>query len=322
MSGELIERQRYAEALAQSQLLPAAYVKQPANVLVAMEYGAALGLPPIQAINSVNVIQGKPSMSADLMAALVRRAGCKLRITQKGEGAQATVTASLVRPDDPEFTFTATWNGAKAERAGVWNSANWRKYPEQMMRARAISEVCRAGANDYLMGISYVPEELGDGAGSSVNPASSPVSRPQSDAEPLGVGEVGVASVEIETTETGDATPTGVPPISEGVASPPEQVVAAGRGEESVPRSGSGTSAAATTTITEAEAEAEAWARVYETAGMLDYSDERLAKGCEWASQGRTSEVEELTVAEAEALVSQLVKNETAGETVEGAGDE
>lgn len=153
-------RWQYAQALAASNLIPKHFQNQPANVLIAVEYGAALGIPPMTAINGVAVINGKPSMSSDLMASMVRRAGHKLRITESEDG--MSVTAILIRADDPDHEFKATWDEATARRAGLWgNKGPWTLYPRQMLRARAISEVCRKGASDALSGVIYTPEELG-----------------------------------------------------------------------------------------------------------------------------------------------------------------
>src|SRR5262245_58144478 len=99
----LSEKMQYAKALAQSNLLPASYRQQPANVLLAIEMGESLGLVPIQAINSIHVIEGKPSASADLIAALIRRAGHKLRVEVDAE--KLVATSTLIRKDDPEFPF-------------------------------------------------------------------------------------------------------------------------------------------------------------------------------------------------------------------------
>ena len=152
-------RMEYAKALAASQLLPAAYVRQPQNVLVAMEAGAALGLPPIQALTSINVIKGKPAVSADLMAAVIRKAGHKLRV----ESDDQHCTATVIRADDPDAPMSVTWDEAKARRAGLWgNRGPWSQYPAAMLRARAISEVARMAANDALMGVIYTEEELAD----------------------------------------------------------------------------------------------------------------------------------------------------------------
>ena len=56
----------YARELANSGLLPAAYRKQPGNILYAVEYGEMLGLAPMAAITGVHVIEGKPTASAGL----------------------------------------------------------------------------------------------------------------------------------------------------------------------------------------------------------------------------------------------------------------
>ena len=60
----------YSQTISASNLLPEAYRGRPENVLIAVETGAALGIPAIQALNSINVIKGKAAMSADLMASL------------------------------------------------------------------------------------------------------------------------------------------------------------------------------------------------------------------------------------------------------------
>lgn len=153
-------QKEYAEILSASNLLPRAYQKQPANVFTAMAMGEALGLKPIEAINSINVIQGKPALSAELMGAMVRRAGHKLRITCTKN--PPTATATLIRKDDPDSPFTVTWDEKAAARAGLWmSSPSWQKYPDQMMRARAVTEVCRMGAADALSGFVHTVEELG-----------------------------------------------------------------------------------------------------------------------------------------------------------------
>ncbi|QPK81139.1 hypothetical protein G7Y41_08880 [Schaalia sp. ZJ405] len=151
-------RMNYAQVLAGSGLIPSHFQRQPANVLVAIETGAALGIPPIQALQGIAVINGKATMSADLMAAVVRRAGHTLRVREEGD----RVTAILIRRDDPDFMFTVTWTPQKATEAGLWGRKGpWTQYPMQMLRSRAITEVCRQGASDALFGLIYAPEELG-----------------------------------------------------------------------------------------------------------------------------------------------------------------
>jgi hypothetical protein len=139
--------------MADSSLLPRHYQKQPANLLIALEYAEAFGISPINAISSVFVIDGKPSASADLIAALVRKAGHRLRVI--GDDTQATAT--IIRADDPEFEYTATWDMAKARQAGLTGKGTWKSYPGALLRARAITEVARMGASDALFGVQYAP---------------------------------------------------------------------------------------------------------------------------------------------------------------------
>lgn len=152
-----MDRIEHAKIVSQSSLIPAEYRGKPADIIWAMDIGDALGVPYTQVMQSMVVARGKMTMSADLMGAIVRRAGHKLRIHEDGN----TVTASIVRADDPDYTFTATWDEKKAREAGLWgNRGPWTQYPRQMLRARAITEVCRQGASDALAGNVYTAEEL------------------------------------------------------------------------------------------------------------------------------------------------------------------
>lgn len=193
------DAERMAILLAKSNLLPTNYQKNPANVFVAIEYAKALNIAPMHAINSINVIKGKPTLSAGLMSALVRKHGCKLRVKVDGSGQQAVAHAKLIRPDD-DYEFVCTWDMERAKRAGVAGGVNWQKYPEAMLKARAISEVCREGADDFLQGFSYTPEEMG---GNDVQVSSVTVSP---------IVEPSPAPVVVETGEVVEGVPTADTP--------------------------------------------------------------------------------------------------------------
>jgi len=160
----LADQMAYAQAVvarpeggAQS-LLPAAYRGNPANVLIAMGLGQALGLTPAQALYDIYVVNGRPSPSANLLAGLVRRAGHKLRI----DGDATRCTATLIRSDDPDAPFDATWTIDQARAAGLAGKDTWKQYPAAMLRARAISEVVRMGASEVILGMEYSAEEMRD----------------------------------------------------------------------------------------------------------------------------------------------------------------
>ena len=148
---------RYAQALAASALLPPVYRRQPANLLYALEYAEMLGMHPLAAVTGVHVIDGKPCASAALIAALVRRAGHRLRLIGDDDAA----VAEIVRSDDPTFTFRSEWTRERAERAALLGKGVWQLYPAAMLKARAITEVARDACEDVLVGLHYTPEELG-----------------------------------------------------------------------------------------------------------------------------------------------------------------
>jgi hypothetical protein len=152
----------------------------PGKVLMVMETGAMLGIHPVAALQGVNIIEGKPSISPALMSALIRDAGHTLRVATSGtiEGGDFAATATLTRSDDPDFTYTSTWTPHRAARAGLctYTQANgvwkvtaesskgapkpWQSYSENMCKWRAIGEVAGEGAQDVIMGL-HTHEEMG-----------------------------------------------------------------------------------------------------------------------------------------------------------------
>jgi hypothetical protein len=162
---------RFAQLLADADLLPKQFVGKPANVLYAVEYGRTLGIAPVAAITGIHVIEGKPSASSGLIGGLVRQAGHKLRV----RGNDQEAVAQIIRADDPDWTYECTWTLERAAQAGLCKLVNgkpvardykdrptaWEKYPAAMLKARAITEVARDACEDVLFGLHYTPEELG-----------------------------------------------------------------------------------------------------------------------------------------------------------------
>src|ERR1035438_4072987 len=67
----LTEAIALAKMMAQSEIVPRDYQKKPANIIVAIQFGAEIGLPPMQALQSVSVINGRPALWGDRALALV-----------------------------------------------------------------------------------------------------------------------------------------------------------------------------------------------------------------------------------------------------------
>ena len=147
----------YARALAESGLLPDSYRGRPANILWAVEYGEMLGLSTMAAITGVHVIKGKPTASAGLISALVRRAGHKLRV----RGDAQSATCQIIRSDDPKYTFEVTFTLDDAKTAELLDKDNWKHFGPSMLKARAITQCARDACEEALFGLHYTPEELG-----------------------------------------------------------------------------------------------------------------------------------------------------------------
>lgn len=173
----LEEKREYAAVIAQAgELLPQSLwapvrmhdgsvrnMPSAGKVMLLAETGAMLGIHPIAALQGVHIIEGKPTLSANLLAGLVRRAGHKLRITSRGSWKDRTYVAiaELIRADDPDFTYRVEWGYERAERAGLLNKKGpWNNFPEAMSKARAITEVIREGAQDVTMVPAYTAEEM------------------------------------------------------------------------------------------------------------------------------------------------------------------
>lgn len=157
----LTDKIEYARFLAKSGLLPVSFREHPENVLYAYEMGELLGLHPMAAITGIHVIEGKPSISAGLISALVRRAGHRIRVQSTGDGDDMRARCQITRADDPGFTYSAVWDMPRAKQAGLLGKTNWQRYPAAMLKARAISECARDACQEVLLGIKYTPDELG-----------------------------------------------------------------------------------------------------------------------------------------------------------------
>lgn len=164
MSGELtISEQiglagRYAQAL----ITPPAYRKKAADILIAISLGQSIGLAPVQSMYEINVINGKPAMSAALIEAQVRKAGHKLRVEVDETPGKECAICTIIRRDDPEYPFVSKRDRAWAQRMGLLNNQNYLKQPATMLKKRAITDCARDACSEVLCGIDYCKEEMGD----------------------------------------------------------------------------------------------------------------------------------------------------------------
>lgn len=164
-----------ARALITSKFFPSS-ITTPEQAIVVKMYGDMLGIPWVAAMNTINVIQGKPTISPQLMIALARRTGQleDLKIEATDEGATVTVKRKGQSPYTETFTF------ADAKKLGLDSKDNYRKQPKTMLKWRAVAAAFRVVFPDAILGF-YTPDEMGaevstsdDGDMRVVNPEPMP----------------------------------------------------------------------------------------------------------------------------------------------------
>ena len=149
---------KMAQTLVKSGMLPQG-LNTAEKVCVALEWGHELQLSPMVAVNNIAVINGKPTLSADLMGALVKRSPEYGGIEWKcltDEKAECTITRIL--PNGKEEKYTSTFTIEDAKIAGLATKDVWRKYPKRMLKHRCMSYGLRDVFPDLLAGI-YETEE-------------------------------------------------------------------------------------------------------------------------------------------------------------------
>ena len=176
----LAEAMEFAKIIASSDMVPKDYVNKPGNVLVAVQTGAELGLKPMQSLQGISVINGRPGIWGDAMWALVishpeyedsheekTDTGCT--ITLKRRGRSAVVVS---------FTMEDAKKAGLAGKQGPWQTA-----PKRMMQMRARAFAARDLFADALKGIKSI-EELRDYQEERVERDITPTSAPAAVAAP------------------------------------------------------------------------------------------------------------------------------------------
>jgi len=152
--GELAQ---YAACLAGSGLAPAGFHGKPEACLIAMQYGAALGLNPLQAVQNIAVINGRPALWGDAMLALVKSSPLHEWIKETLEGDTATCTVK--RRGEPEQSRQFSWKDA--QQAGLAGKKGpWQEYPKRMLQLRARALALRDLFPDVLMGLGMAEEVI------------------------------------------------------------------------------------------------------------------------------------------------------------------
>lgn len=156
------EAQQFAKLISESDMVPKDYKGKAGNVLVAVQMGAEVGLPPMQALQNIAVINGRPCIWGDAAIALARRHPDFENIDELMEGSGESLTAICHIKRRNQKTQTRSFSVADARRAGLWTKDGpWKNYPQRMLQMRARSWAVRDVFADALKGIS-IREEIED----------------------------------------------------------------------------------------------------------------------------------------------------------------
>ena len=156
----ITEAIQFSEMLANSTMVPRAYQGKPQDIMVCVQWGYEIGLAPMQALQNIAVINGKPSVYGDAAMALVQASPVCEGIEEffEGEGTVNPVAVCVAHRKNRK-PVTAKFSVEDAKRAGLWGKTGpWQAYPKRMMQMRARGFALRDAFADVLKGLMTVEE--------------------------------------------------------------------------------------------------------------------------------------------------------------------
>ncbi len=153
---------RIATAVTKAGMAPKG-LDTPEKAMVAIMHGMEVGLTPMAALQSIAVVNGRPTIWGDGAIGLVRGSGkcewIKERIDGEGD---AMVAICEVKRKGEADAIKATFSVADAKKAALWGKAGpWQQYPKRMLVMRARAFALRDGFADVLRGLG-IAEEVQD----------------------------------------------------------------------------------------------------------------------------------------------------------------
>ncbi len=157
----------FSDYLADSDMVPKDFKGKPGNCLIAMQWGAELGLKPLQAMQNLAVINGRPALWGDAVIALVRSSPLCEFVIETDDGHAAT--CRVKRRGEPEQSRTFSTDDAKT--AGLLGKQGpWTQYPKRMRQMRARAFALRDVFPDVLRGLPVAEEIMDMPAGRHMGP--------------------------------------------------------------------------------------------------------------------------------------------------------
>ena len=159
----LDEAMRLSQVLALSSLVPKDLRGKAPDVLAVLLYGQEIGLRPMQALQTIDIVEGRPFITAKLWLALVRRSGHQAKITAEDPGKSVSVwmkrgddgtehTETFTLDDAINAKYVSLKDGKPYARSQSGKSLPWEVHTKDMLRARAISTCARFVCPEVALG--------------------------------------------------------------------------------------------------------------------------------------------------------------------------
>jgi hypothetical protein len=195
---------KLAEAVAATDFVPRGLQGNAPAVAAAILYGRELNMPPMQSLSQIHMIEGRPSVSAEQLRAMVLAAGHEIAYTELTGG---SVTVQGKRKGSTLPPTTITWTLPMAQAAQLTGKKNWQRHPRQMLEARATAELCRLIFADVIHGVRVAEEEQDDADGTAGG-------APESGRSRVSRAKKGAESVTAAGDPAADAPPSSTAPAS------------------------------------------------------------------------------------------------------------
>lgn len=150
---------RMAEMIAKSGLAPRD-MQSPEKIVTAIFTGLEIGLKPMQAVQSIAVVNGRPTVWGDAALGLVEASGLLEDFEEIVEGdGDAMLARCRAKRQGRASAIERTFSAADAKAAGLWNkSGPWQQYKRRMLQLRARAFTLRDGFADVLKGLQITEE--------------------------------------------------------------------------------------------------------------------------------------------------------------------
>ena len=156
----ITEAMEFSKMLSESAMVPRAYQGKPQDIMVCVQWGYEIGLAPMQALQNIAVINGKPSVYGDAAMALVQASPVCEDIEEyfEGEGTPNPIAVCVAKRKGRK-PVVAKFSVEDAKRAGLWGKQGpWTAYPKRMMQMRARGFALRDAFPDVLKGLITAEE--------------------------------------------------------------------------------------------------------------------------------------------------------------------